>query len=215
MTKLFWINVDSHADRRSHMESHLDCLGYINQRVSALTPTQLPSHPEVRSELEYACLFSHLQALRVAASEWDVEWALISEDDIYVCGLFDISELSKTAPTDAEVLQLTSINAGIYEPLIENKRAPDNLWLPWKHHHSGTQLYAVNVQSVKQKLPQLGVEISVDLAKQRLVELGNFSFTHVADEYIYQLFKTYTCTCLLYTSPSPRDRTRSRMPSSA
>ena len=25
----------------------------------------------------------------------------------------------------------------------------------------------------------------------------------------------YTITCLLYTSPSPRDRTRSRMPSSA
>ena len=25
----------------------------------------------------------------------------------------------------------------------------------------------------------------------------------------------YTYTCLLYTSPSPRDRTRSRMPSSA
>ena len=24
-----------------------------------------------------------------------------------------------------------------------------------------------------------------------------------------------TCACLLYTSPSPRDRTRSRMPSSA
>ena len=27
--------------------------------------------------------------------------------------------------------------------------------------------------------------------------------------------KTGPCTCLLYTSPSPRDRTRSRMPSSA
>ena len=26
---------------------------------------------------------------------------------------------------------------------------------------------------------------------------------------------TYIATCLLYTSPSPRDRTRSRMPSSA
>ena len=26
---------------------------------------------------------------------------------------------------------------------------------------------------------------------------------------------SYTMTCLLYTSPSPRDRTRSRMPSSA
>ena len=30
-----------------------------------------------------------------------------------------------------------------------------------------------------------------------------------------QEFFTLTCYCLLYTSPSPRDRTRSRMPSSA
>ena len=29
------------------------------------------------------------------------------------------------------------------------------------------------------------------------------------------LIKTYFRNCLLYTSPSPRDRTRSRMPSSA
>ena len=28
-------------------------------------------------------------------------------------------------------------------------------------------------------------------------------------------FGGQACTCLLYTSPSPRDRTRSRMPSSA
>ena len=31
----------------------------------------------------------------------------------------------------------------------------------------------------------------------------------------YQNRKTFIKTCLLYTSPSPRDRTRSRMPSSA
>ena len=29
------------------------------------------------------------------------------------------------------------------------------------------------------------------------------------------LLVTYTCDCLLYTSPSPRDRQKSRMPSSA
>ena len=33
-------------------------------------------------------------------------------------------------------------------------------------------------------------------------------------QYIYPTF-TVICACLLYTSPSPRDRTRSRMPSSA
>ena len=31
----------------------------------------------------------------------------------------------------------------------------------------------------------------------------------------YFVFRRYTNFCLLYTSPSPRDRTRSRMPSSA
>ena len=30
-----------------------------------------------------------------------------------------------------------------------------------------------------------------------------------------QTYKVRLCDCLLYTSPSPRDRTRSRMPSSA
>ena len=33
--------------------------------------------------------------------------------------------------------------------------------------------------------------------------------------YIHKNLSSNTYTCLLYTSPSPRDRTRSRMPSSA
>ena len=189
MTKIFWINVDSHIDRKNHMERQLNCHGYCQQRVSAMTPRQIPSHPGIRSELEYACLFSHLETLRLAMSLRDAEWALISEDDIYICGLFDISKISKSAPANAEVLQLTSINAGIYEPLIQILRTPDSLWLPWMRHHSGTQLYAVRVSSIEKALRQIDVEPSVELAKHRL--------------------------CLLYTSPSPRDRQKSRMPSSA
>ena len=42
------------------------------------------------------------------------------------------------------------------------------------------------------------------LAKYRVADFQNF------DEVMARLI-----TCLLYTSPSPRDRTRSRMPSSA
>ena len=42
-------------------------------------------------------------------------------------------------------------------------------------------------------------EVRVDLAAM-------FRLTHMMD---------WDDTCLLYTSPSPRDRTRSRMPSSA
>ena len=46
------------------------------------------------------------------------------------------------------------------------------------------------------------LEVLLDLAKSQKVDLEQISITKLAD-------------CLLYTSPSPRDRTRSRMPSSA
>jgi len=48
-------------------------------------------------------------------------------------------------------------------------------------------------------------------------EGGDVVFTHGPPKTTADNFETAArgCTCLLYTSPSPRDRTRSRMPSSA
>ena len=48
--------------------------------------------------------------------------------------------------------------------------------------------------------------VKVNLRYRSCVEVGNSSFDD---------FLTQCKGCLLYTSPSPRDRTRSRMPSSA
>ena len=47
--------------------------------------------------------------------------------------------------------------------------------------------------------------------------LGNFSEEYFKDEkeFAESLLLKLDDICLLYTSPSPRDRTRSRMPSSA
>ena len=49
--------------------------------------------------------------------------------------------------------------------------------------------------------------VSVDLSKRPFVAKGDSGDTYIGD--------TLIIACLLYTSPSPRDRTRSRMPSSA
>ena len=49
------------------------------------------------------------------------------------------------------------------------------------------------------------------------IGLGNFHRAHQA-WYLHRLMQqgeAHDWACLLYTSPSPRDRTRSRMPSSA
>ena len=66
-----------------------------------------------------------------------------------------------------------------------------------------------------------GISINVDKLKQKLQERypnHNFDIPPEPDT----THKSPSClnnnqfyTCLLYTSPSPRDRTRSRMPSSA
>ena len=45
--------------------------------------------------------------------------------------------------------------------------------------------------------------------------LRKIDVSAVADPTLQHLLRAPTMTCLLYTSPSPRDRTRSRMPSSA
>jgi len=50
--------------------------------------------------------------------------------------------------------------------------------------------------------------MNVDFNNVRKAALSNFN--HLVD-----VLNAGICNCLLYTSPSPRDRTRSRMPSSA
>ena len=56
---------------------------------------------------------------------------------------------------------------------------------------------------------------TVDLVKPQVIALG-YDQTH-QEKFITEGCKKINLdvTCLLYTSPSPRDRTRSRMPSSA
>ena len=47
------------------------------------------------------------------------------------------------------------------------------------------------------------------------VEVFGDPLASCEDDKIFSGIAPYADTCLLYTSPSPRDRTRSRMPSSA
>ena len=58
-------------------------------------------------------------------------------------------------------------------------------------------------------------EVSAMLVEEGSEESSTFTDVETATTTTAAPVETATTTCLLYTSPSPRDRTRSRMPSSA
>ena len=71
------------------------------------------------------------------------------------------------------------------------------------------------------RIPELNLELAtqasylknIDVPGERLT-FGDFTLRFLVDENMENYISIYTC-CLLYTSPSPRDNTTSRMPSSA
>ena len=55
----------------------------------------------------------------------------------------------------------------------------------------------------------------IDKIKNKELSSQEITNAYIARAEKSKDLNTYITTCLLYTSPSPRDRTRSRMPSSA
>ena len=56
---------------------------------------------------------------------------------------------------------------------------------------------------------------AIELLKEIVAEDPNHSISHFALAVLYGKVGQHDQACLLYTSPSPRDRQKSRMPSSA
>ena len=65
------------------------------------------------------------------------------------------------------------------------------------------------IQSFKQKGKEPSIELNLKIPNDELADVENYLLTKNIP------LKLVNKTCLLYTSPSPRDATLSRMPSSA
>ena len=87
---------------------------------------------------------------------------------------------------------------------------PENLDTPVEETAStGPQLERGTYEIIKSRLQSHATELRSRLG------LLNEERRSVFGSIPTELISTQRITCLLYTSPSPRDRTRSRMPSSA
>ena len=89
-------------------------------------------------------------------------------------------------------------------------KSPDGVFRATAREAAGGRwnLLIIETQAVRHRLDRLLSEVGQDYQQDASAEA---SYTRIA----VTALKTLLGLCLLYTSPSPRDRTRSRMPSSA
>ena len=89
---------------------------------------------------------------------------------------------------------------------------------PWGYNSSGTAARETSSYRLRTTAELQGARPIVNTAGTETYTVtiagGQFTFNGSSPEFL-NLKRGRTYICLLYTSPSPRDRTRSRMPSSA
>ena len=79
----------------------------------------------------------------------------------------------------------------------------------------GTRFLPATKALPKEMLPIVDKPL-IQYAVEEAIEAGIEEFIFVEDKFFYASFDgLFDSICLLYTSPSPRDRQKSRMPSSA
>jgi hypothetical protein len=116
--KHYWINIDSNDKRKKFMESQYKKCDLENYRVSAIVPADFDRVLEQKRplsckhagctscEYEFACISSHIKAMRQALDHSKDDWFVIMEDDITIPFAIDYAALIRDAPQDLEILQL-------------------------------------------------------------------------------------------------------------
>ena len=118
--------------------------------------------------------------------------------------------------------EASSLASGIIESIrYDLRREEVRLEEEMRDRVQSVQTTLNEVASIQDAIIAGSSEVKKDLerAKRKLVKSGDREMmsTHIigAANRLGELRTLHLDACLLYTSPSPRDRTRSRMPSSA
>jgi len=181
------------------MENQFKEKNIDNVRVSAITPDDFDivlankrpltcKHPGcVNCEYEFACISSHIKAMKEAITNTNDEWFVVMEDDMLLPYDIDYDTLIKDAPPDFEILQLCISYGNTVEFLYNNLLLNNKLhFIKWQYLLPCAGMYIVSRKGAEKLVNKFYVNGKYDFS--------SCEFQIVADVALYSTANTYTAT---------------------
>lgn len=197
--KHYWINIDTNDKRRQFMETQYKKNNIENYRVSAIIPADFDNVLEQKRpltckhtgctscEYEFACISSHIKAMRQALEHSQDEWFVIMEDDITIPFALDYNALIKNAPKDFEIIQLL-ILFGNTVKILYNEYLVKNIshFIKWQYLLPSAGMYIISRKGAEKLVNKFFVNGKYNFA--------SCEFQIVADVALYSTVTTYATT---------------------
>lgn len=184
---IYWINLDRSLDRRDRMNKVFEdpvFNGIEIIRFSAIDcsvenlDTYILNKDRPQTKVEYCCLLSHMECIRMFSNQSQHKHALIMEDDVTLdykkYWKSSVSDVMKNAPIGWECLMLAYMS----------NRVPSDLYAYNTDNHWSCLSYVVPLHSAKKIINDC-----YDPIKKKY--LFDKSISHEADKYIFLKLITY------------------------
>jgi GR25 family glycosyltransferase involved in LPS biosynthesis len=195
----YWINLDKSTERKLFMENQFKEKNIENVRVSAITPEDFDEvladqrpltckHQGcVNCECEFACISSHIKAMKEGLSNTNDEWFVIMEDDMLLPYNIDYKSLINDAPPDFEILQLCISYGNTVEVLYNNLLLNNKInFIKWKYLLPCAGMYIVSRKGAEKLVNKFYVNGKYDFS--------SCEFQIVADVALYSTVNSYAAT---------------------
>lgn len=197
--KHYWINIDSNKKRHKFMTDQFTKLGLENFRISAHTPVEFDvilkqkrpltcKYPGCTTcELEFACLSSHIKAMREGLKSND-PYFVIMEDDVLLPFNIDYTTLVNDMPKDAEILQMLILFGNSVMQLYKYHSHTGQRYVKWQYLLPSTGMYLISREGA-QRLVNLFYD-----AEAGQYDYSQSPYQTVADVLLYMTANTYATT---------------------
>ena len=195
----YWINIDDSIMRRNFMDTQMNIFGLDNKRVSAIKPCDFDNvlahkrpltckHPGCnKCEYEFACISSHIKAMREALNNSNDDYFVIMEDDIIIPYLIDYDKLIKDAPDDFDIIQLLVLYGPTVKYLYENFFIKKDIkFIKWQYLLPSAGMYIITRKCAEKLINKF--------YKNEKYDFNDCEYQIVADVALYSLTNTYVTT---------------------